>query len=69
MAREICQHLFANFRVLFSILIVEHTVAIAFEIGIRDLLPELLADALVFLGALKPAGAIAAGTLCCPPRK
>ena len=37
--------------------------AIAFEIGVCDLLPELLADALVFLGALKPAGAIAAGTL------
>ena len=37
--------------------------AISLEIGVSDLLPELLANALVLLGALETAGAIAAGTL------
>lgn len=37
--------------------------AISLEIGVCDLLPELLANALVLLGALETAGAIAAGTL------
>ena len=37
--------------------------AIAFEIGICDLLTEFLADALILLGALETAGAIAAGAL------
>ena len=36
---------------------------IALKIGIGDLLPELLADALILLGALETAGAIAAGAL------
>ena len=31
------------------------------EIGVSNLLPEFLADALIFLGALQTAGAIAAG--------
>ena len=35
--------------------------AISLEIGIGDLLPEFLANALIFLGALQSAGAIAAG--------
>ena len=37
--------------------------AVALEIGVCDLLPEFLANALIFLGALESAGAIAAGTL------
>ena len=37
--------------------------AVALEIGICDLLPEFLANALVLLGALESAGTIAAGTL------
>ena len=37
--------------------------AVTLEIRIRDLLPEFLADALIFLGALKTAGAIATGAL------
>jgi hypothetical protein len=37
--------------------------AIALEIGIGDLLPELLANALVLLGAFQTAGTIAAGAL------
>ena len=35
--------------------------AIAFEIRIGDLLPELLTDALILLGPLQAAGAITAG--------
>ena len=37
--------------------------AVTLEIGVCDLLPELLANALVLFGALETAGAIAAGTL------
>ena len=37
--------------------------AITREIGISHLLPEFLTDALVFLGALQTAGAVAAGAL------
>ena len=37
--------------------------AIALEIGVSNLLPEFLADALVFLGPLQTAGAVAAGAL------
>ena len=37
--------------------------AVAREIGVCDLLPEFLADALIFLGALQTAGAVAAGAL------
>ena len=37
--------------------------AIALEIGIGDLLPELLADTLILLRTLQTAGAVAAGTL------
>ena len=37
--------------------------AVAFKIGIRDLLPEFLANALVFLGTLKAARAVTTGTL------
>ena len=37
--------------------------AIALEIGIGDLLPELLADTLILLRPLQTAGAVAAGTL------
>ena len=33
------------------------------EIGVSNLLPEFLADALVFLGPFQTAGAVAAGTL------
>ena len=35
--------------------------AISGKVRVSDLLPEFLADALVFLGALQPARAIAAG--------
>ena len=37
--------------------------AVSFEIRIRDLLPEFLADTLVFFGALESAGTITAGAL------
>ena len=37
--------------------------AISLELGIGNLIPEFLADALVFLCALQTAGTIAAGTL------
>ena len=37
--------------------------AIALEIGVSHLFAEFLADALVFLGTLQTAGAVAAGTL------
>ena len=33
------------------------------EIGVSNLLPEFLADALVFFGPFQTAGAVAAGTL------
>ena len=35
--------------------------AVAGEIRVCDLLPEFLANALIFLGTLQPAGAIATG--------
>jgi hypothetical protein len=35
--------------------------AIAFKFGISDLLPELLADALILLSTFQTAGAITAG--------
>ena len=47
----------------FSIFVIKEAVTIALKIGIGDLLPELLADALILLGALETAGAIAAGAL------
>ena len=37
--------------------------AIALEVGISNLLPEFLADALILLGPLQTAGAVAAGAL------
>ena len=37
--------------------------AVTLEIGVCDLRPELLADALILLGPLKAAGAIATGAL------
>ena len=36
---------------------------VALEIRISDLFPELLADALIIFRPLKPAGAVATGTL------
>ena len=44
-------------------LIVEHTMTVALEVGILDLIAELLAHTLVFLCAGKPARAVAAGAL------
>ena len=35
--------------------------AVALEIGVSDLLPEFLAHAFVFLGALQTAGAVSTG--------
>ena len=37
--------------------------AVTFEIGIRDLLTEFLADALILFRPLESAGAVTAGTL------
>ena len=45
------------------VFVVQHAVAIALEIRICDLFPEFLADALVLLGALQAAGAVATGAL------
>ena len=36
---------------------------VSLKVGVRHLLPEFLADALVFLGPLETAGAVAAGAL------
>ena len=58
---EICQLLFSIFQKL--IFVIQHAVAIALEIGIGDLLPELLADTLILLRPLQTAGAVAAGAL------
>ena len=44
-------------------LIVEHTMAVALEVGILDLIAELLTHTLVFLRAGEPARAVAAGAL------
>ena len=43
-----------------SLLVIEHAVAVAFEVGIRDLVPEFLAHALVLFLYLDSAGAVAA---------
>ena len=45
------------------VFIVEHAVAITLKIGIRDLLPELLANALILFRALEPARTITTGAL------
>ena len=58
---------FKKLEKFFLILVIEHAVAVAGEIGISHLLPEFLADALVILGALHTAGTIAAGTLQAVP--
>ena len=42
------------------VLVIKQAMAIALEIRIRNLLPELLADALIVLGHLQTAGAVAA---------
>ena len=44
-------------------LVVEHTVAVSLKVGIRYLISELLADALVLGCLFKSAGAIAASFL------
>ena len=46
-----------------SILVIEHTVAIALEIRVCDLLPEFLTDALIVLRPLQPTGAVASRAL------
>ena len=58
---------FKKLEKFFLILVIEHAVAVAGEIGISHLLPEFLADALVILGAFQTAGAIAAGALQAVP--
>ena len=63
MEHLICQHFFSFFSKKFLVLIIEQTVAITLEIGVCDLLPELFANALILLGTLQTAGAIATGTL------
>ena len=50
-----------------SLLIIEHAVAEAVIIRVRDLIPEFLAHALIFLRALSTAGAVAPGTLQAVP--
>ena len=45
------------------ILNIEHTVAIALEIGVCYLLPEFLANTFVFLSPFQATGAVAAGAL------
>ena len=47
----------------FLILNIEHAMSIALEIRISNLLPEFLADALVFLSSFQATGAVTAGTL------
>ena len=54
---EICQLLFSHFLKLFFV--IQHAVAIALEVGVRDLLPELLADALILLRPFQAAGTVA----------
>ena len=43
----------------FSVFVIKHAVTVALEIGISDLFPEFLADALVLRGLLQAAGAVA----------
>ena len=52
---------FSNFLNLFSVLVIEQTMAVTLEIGVCDLLTELLADALILLGTLQAAGTVTAG--------
>ena len=63
MRQPFCQHLFANFLKIFLVLIIEHAMAKTLKVGVNNLLTEFLADALILLGALETAGAIAAGAL------
>ena len=42
----------------FSILIIKHAMAVPFIAGIRDLVTEFLADALIILGTLQSAGTV-----------
>ena len=45
----------------FLFLIIQHAMAVAFEVGISDLLPEFFANALVLLGTLQAARTVSAG--------
>ena len=47
----------------FLVLVIQHAVAVAFEIRIRDLLTEFLTDTLIFLRPLQAAGTISASAL------
>ena len=51
------------FRKSFSVLLIEHAMAVALKIRVGNLLPKFLTDALIVLGAIQSAGAVAAGTL------
>ena len=47
----------------FLFLVIQHAMAVAFEVRIRYLCPELLTNALILFGALQAAGTVSAGTL------
>ena len=49
----------------FLILVIEHAMTVTLKVGVCDLLPEFLADALVILGSLQSAGAVS--VLCLQP--
>ena len=51
----------------FLILVIQQAVAVTLKIGVRNLLPEFLTNALIILGTVQPAGAIAAGALQAVP--
>ena len=54
---------FLAITLIFLILVIEQTMTVSLKLRVRDLLPELLADALVFLCTLKSAGTISSGAL------
>ena len=58
---EICQLLFSHFQKLFFV--IQHAVAIAFKVRVRDLLTEFLTDTFIFLRPLQAAGAVSASAL------
>ena len=47
----------------FLVFIIQQAMTISGEFRVCDLLPKLLTDALILLGPLQPAGAIATGSL------
>ena len=52
-----------SYLIITQALVIKQAVAVAFEVRVRDLVPEFLAHALGIRGALDAAGAVTAGLL------